>query len=65
MKDLGIIYHNKASLNPAIFDISLIKKSGIYQLNEFIIRCKVLLNQLCNDIKNNELHDKDYYIHFT
>ena len=63
MNKLAMLYNNKISLNPAIFDFELLKKAGIYQLNDFLIKCKVLLNQLCNDIKNDSLQEKEFYTH--
>lgn len=65
MDELCIIYHNKVELNPVFFDIELIEKSGLYQLNNFLIRCKNLLKLLCNDIKENKLKTKDEYEHFA
>ncbi len=65
MNQLTFIYNNNEKLNPIIFDLNLIRKSGIYQLNSFIIRCKASLKQLCNDIKNDTLQNCDFYMHMV
>lgn len=59
------IYNRQAEINPAVFNIEVIEEAGIYQLNTFLIKCKALLSCLCNDIKNGELKDKNYYLHYT
>lgn len=65
MNDLSAEYHNDVNLVPSIFDIELIKNAGIYELNNFLIRCKALLNKLCNDIKTDRLQSKSEYETFT
>lgn len=63
MDQLALLYNNEVELNPAVFNSDLLDKAGIYQLNSFLIKCKVLLSQLCNDIKNNALQSQDFYMH--
>lgn len=63
MDRLTEIYNKDVKLNPIKHDKKLLSNAGIYQLNSFIIKCKVLLNQICNDIKNNELQSQEYYTH--
>lgn len=65
MDKLLPLYNNDVELNPAIFNLELLHDAGIYQLNSFLIRCKALLSQLCNDIKNDTLQDRDFYMHMT
>lgn len=65
MDELCAIYHNDVNLNPAIFEINSIKEAGIYELNNFLIRCKALLRALCNDIKINKLRTKSDYEKYT
>lgn len=62
MDRLAQLYNNNVRLNPAVFDTQALDKAGIYQLNSFIISCKVLLHRLCNDIKNDCLKQKDFYM---
>lgn len=61
MEVLSKLYNSNVPLSPTKFDLSLIKASGIYQLNSFLIHCKTVLNQLCNDIKKNTLQKEEYY----
>lgn len=63
LNKISKIYNNNINLKPTIYDKNLILKAGIYQLNSFIIQCKVVLDQLCNDIKNDELQSQEYYTH--
>ncbi len=63
MDRLALIYNNSVKLNPAVFKREALNEAGIYQLNSFLIKCKVLLNTLCNDIKNDQLQSQDYYMH--
>ena len=65
MDQLALLYNNNVVLNPAIFDVALLNDAGIYQLNSFLIKCKALLNQLCNDIKNDALQSREFYMHMT
>ena len=65
MDKLAILYNNDIELNPAEFNLDVLRKAGIYQLNSFLIKCKALLNRLCNDIKNDTLQERDYYLHMT
>ena len=65
MDQLVLLYNNVVQLNPATFNLDLLKEAGIYQLNSFLIKCKALLNQLCNDIKNETLQEQDFYINMT
>ena len=65
MDCLVTIYNDSVDLKPEIFNLDLLTKAGIYQLNSFIIKCKALLIRLCNDIKNDTLQEQDFYIHMT
>ncbi len=65
MDKLSVLYNNNANLNPAVFDIVSIDKAGIYQLNNFLIKCKALLQCICDDIKNGNIKSEDYYMHFA
>lgn len=56
------IYNHDIKLEPSIFNIKQIQDSGIYQLNNFLIKCKALLRLLCDDIKNDSVKTQDYYI---
>lgn len=62
MDKLATLYNNSAELNPAVFNANNIKEAGIYQLNNFLIKCKALLNQLCDDIKNGNTKSRDFYL---
>ena len=59
------LYYKTAESNPAVFNIDTIEKAGIYQLNAFLIKCKALLNRLCDDIKNGSLKQESYYLHYA
>ncbi|MBR3130845.1 MAG: hypothetical protein IKF65_10045, partial [Clostridia bacterium] len=65
MDELSVLYNNDVNLNPAVFDITKIDEAGIYQLNNFRIKCKALLQCICDDIKNGNVKSEDYYMHFT
>lgn len=65
MDKLAELYNNNVDLNSAIFDLTLIEKSGIYQLNSFLIKCKALLQRVCDDLKNGNIENADYYLHFA
>jgi hypothetical protein len=56
------IYHNKAQLNPLIFELEELRKAGVYELNNFRIICQSLLTKLLNDIKQDELKRYDSYL---
>lgn len=65
MDQLALLYNNDVELNPCDFRLELLNEAGMYQLNSFLIKCKALLSQLCNDIKNDTLQDRDFYMHMT
>lgn len=64
MDKLVMLYNNNSKLNPAVFDLDLLNKAGIYQLNSFLIKCKALLHQLCHDIKEDQLQSKSFYMNY-
>lgn len=65
MKKLSSIYHNNILMNPTVFDMNLIEKLGIYEINNFLIRCKNLLKLFCSDIKTNNLKTKQEYENYN
>ncbi|WP_195336307.1 hypothetical protein [Paraclostridium bifermentans] len=62
ISDLAKIYNNECDLNPFIFNDKLIKESGIFQLSLFRMKCNEALKYLIEDIKNERLQDKSFYI---
>lgn len=65
MDQLACLYNNNVRLNPTVFNSDLLNEAGIYQLNSFLIKCKAVLSRLCNDIKNNNLQSREFYMHMT
>lgn len=65
MKKISEVYYNKQVLNPTCFDIEILRKSGIYELNEFLIKCKAMLKQICSDVKVGKLKDKEFYENYA
>ena len=65
MDRMVTLYNNDVVLKPIVFDLNLLSNAGIYQLNSFMIKCKALLGRLCNDIKNDTLQSRDFYMHMT
>lgn len=61
MTKIAAIYNQEITLKPVDFDVASLKMTGIYQLNSFLIKCKAVLDQLCNDIKNGTLRDQKFY----
>ena len=60
-KKLAKIYDNKIQLKPVVFDKENLMEAGIYQLNNFLIKCKELLKKVCEDIKNDNLESEKFY----
>lgn len=65
MCKLAAIYNSDSELIPAIFNKTAIQSAGIYQLNNFLIKCKALLELICNDLKSNKLKTEIDYINYT
>lgn len=65
MGKLAVMYNNDAELNPAFFDKKELQVAGVYQLNNFLIRCKALLEVICGDLKGNKLKEELEYINYT
>lgn len=65
MDKLAKLYNYNVMLNPVIFDLDKIYEAGLYQLNNFLIKCKALLNCICDDIKSGKVKSKDYYLNYT
>lgn len=65
MDKLAKLYNNDVLLNPAMFDANKINEAGIYQLNNFLIKCKALLGCVCDDIKNDTVKQMDFYLHYA
>lgn len=61
MEILRGYYHSNVRLNPTKFDREQIRKAGIYELNQFLIETKAVLNLICNDIKSNQLRERKFY----
>lgn len=57
-------YHSQSKLNPLLFDIKQLEKAGVYELNNFRILCKEILEAIVLDIKNNSLKDLEHYKQF-
>lgn len=62
---LVTIYHRDANLYVTKFNKTVIQSAGIYQLNNFLIKCKALLDIVCNDPKLNKLKSEKEYIKFS
>lgn len=61
MESLQGYYHSNVQLNSTTFDREQIRKAGIYELNQFLIKTKAVLSLICNDIKSNQLKERQYY----
>lgn len=61
MESLSKIYNNSVKLNPTRFSKTEIMSAGVYQLNNFLIKCKALLDIVCNDLKSNNLKTEENY----
>jgi len=59
------LYDSTSPLDPLHFSQDDIAAAGIYELNQFRIICKSVLELLCSDIKSNSLKSEDYYREFT
>lgn len=64
MDELAELYNCDINLRPDEFNLSLLENTGIYQINSFLIKCKALLEKICNDIKNSNLKAQEYYRKF-
>jgi hypothetical protein len=58
---LSDIYNNEINLNPKVFQIDGLKSAGIYQLNNFRIMCKSMLQLIVDDLKEDNLQSLSYY----
>ncbi|MED3950111.1 hypothetical protein [Priestia aryabhattai] len=62
---MGILekkYHNDVNLNPFNFEMEKIQNSGVFELNNFRIKCQAVIKMLTDDIKLNQLKDINYYL---
>jgi hypothetical protein len=59
------LYHAPRSMNPFSFDQNNIAAAGIFELNEFRILCKSILEMICFDIKSDTLKPDGYYQDFA
>lgn len=58
---LAKYYHNEIELNPIKHERDKIKEAGIYELNQFLIKTKAVLDLICNDIKSDKLQQQKFY----
>lgn len=65
MDELEVIYNGDKELIPTVFEKAAIQSAGIYQLNNFLIKCKALLDLICNDLKTNGLKTEKEYVNYT
>lgn len=61
---LSSLYHQPFSLNPLEFDTTKIEAAGVFELNNFRILCKSLLELICADIKSDLLNSTEHYEHY-
>ena len=61
MDKLTEIYSAKTDLDPMKFDVEAIRMAGIYELNNFLIKCKATLSTLCNDLKTGKVKTEKEY----
>jgi hypothetical protein len=59
---LEMKYHNDVNLNPFTFEMNKIKSSGVFELNNFRIKCQAVIKMLIDDIKLDKLKDRTYYM---
>ena len=59
------LYYSEYNINPFYFNKAEIEKLGIYEINNLRTLCTSLLNRVIEDIKNDNLKDKDYYLDLT
>ena len=65
ISSISTLYHSPCFLDPLTFNQKNIEAAGIFQLNEFRILCKSILDMICSDIKLDVLKSRNYYSEFT
>jgi hypothetical protein len=55
----------KQSLFPFAFDRTSIEKAGVFELSNFRLACRSLMDILCTDIKSNKLGGKALYDEYS
>ena len=59
--DIAKLYYNPKELKVDEFDEDKIKSSGVFDLNNFRIKCFAVLQLVINDLKQGKLKDKQSY----
>lgn len=55
------LYFSEYEVHPFVFDENEINKLGVYEINKLRTLCSSLLKLLINDIKSDNIRNKDYY----
>lgn len=61
-KTVAKLYHSGAKLNPGIFCMSELDQAGVFELNQFRIKCQEIVKKIVKDIKNGNLQDQNFYL---
>jgi len=61
VSQIASLYHSPVRLNPLEFDINGLAAAGIFELNEFRIVCRSVIDVLCSDIKSCALKSQMHY----
>lgn len=61
-REISELYHSGAELNPGSFCIADLGRAGVFELNQFRIRCTEIVKLIVKDIKNGTPRDVDQYL---
>lgn len=61
-KKVAKLYHSGAKLNPGDFCMTELDKAGVFELNQFRIKCQEIVKMIVKDIKNGSPKDREYYL---
>jgi len=62
IQKLKVLYHNESKVNPYKHEPEILKNLGIFEFNNFRMICYSALKILVDDIKNDTLKCKEYYM---
>jgi hypothetical protein len=61
-KQIAELYHSGVDLNPGHFCISGLRRAGVFELNQFRIRCTEIVKLIVKDIKDGVPRKVDWYL---
>lgn len=64
IEEISKLYHSGADLSPTVFSHEELLKAGVFELNQFRIKCSELQKKIVKDIKRGKTNSLNFYVSY-